>query len=65
MRVKKAAGCNDDTLLGTELLIENFPNTKKTFFFFFPRSDAIMAANTSEGTRTVEHEETHEECSGK
>ncbi|XP_073417076.1 acrosomal protein KIAA1210 homolog isoform X2 [Dendrobates tinctorius] len=28
-------------------------------------SDAIMAANTSEGTRTVEAEETHEECSGK
>ncbi|XP_073497275.1 acrosomal protein KIAA1210 homolog isoform X2 [Phyllobates terribilis] len=27
--------------------------------------DAIMAANTSEGTRTVEAEETHEECSGK
>lgn len=29
------------------------------------KNDAIMAANTSEGTRTVEHEETHEECSGK
>ncbi|XP_069798986.1 acrosomal protein KIAA1210 homolog isoform X2 [Dendropsophus ebraccatus] len=30
-----------------------------------PWSDAVMAANTSEGTRTVEPEETHEECSGK
>ncbi|XP_069603184.1 acrosomal protein KIAA1210 homolog isoform X1 [Ranitomeya imitator] len=29
------------------------------------KNDAIMAANTSEGTRTVEAEETHEECSGK
>ncbi|XP_056393740.1 acrosomal protein KIAA1210 homolog isoform X2 [Hyla sarda] len=27
--------------------------------------DAIMAANTSDATRTVEPEETHEECSGK
>ncbi|XP_075692756.1 acrosomal protein KIAA1210 homolog [Rhinoderma darwinii] len=29
------------------------------------KNDAIMAANTSEGTRTVEPEETHDECSGK